>query len=342
MSTEESVKRVANGREQAENTLKSITELADTIEASVRAFEQIVASTNQQRVGLEQVSEALQQIRTGSEQTAAGTKQIEQAVSEYQFARQPARPHHGKVRGVSALRQKLLDVFEIEYREHLEAIRQMLASADGAGGGAAEVNLTEATRRAHSLKGAARAVGLERGGDARASTGIGVHRAWRRARARSIATCSRFILDALDDIEDRWSPVPWRRRRRRPARECSAAEARCHGGAASQGAPRRRRAEAGSGGAAAARPAAETSIGCGSTPRISTSSAEIGRRAARRHAAAEPRSRRRSAASAGSVAALENSWNRSWKQIEVSARRRRRSRQRCSASWPTASGSRPS
>ena len=81
MSTEESVKRVANGREQTENTLKSITELAETIEASVRAFEQIVASTNQQRVGLEQVSEALQQIRGGSEQTAAGTRQIEQAVA---------------------------------------------------------------------------------------------------------------------------------------------------------------------------------------------------------------------------------------------------------------------
>ena len=36
MSTEESVKRVANGREQSENTLKSITELAETIEVSVR------------------------------------------------------------------------------------------------------------------------------------------------------------------------------------------------------------------------------------------------------------------------------------------------------------------
>jgi methyl-accepting chemotaxis protein len=81
MSTEESVKRVANGREQAENTLKAITELVTTIDSSVQAFEQIVASTNQQRAGLEQVAEALQQIRSGSEQTAAGTKQIEQAVT---------------------------------------------------------------------------------------------------------------------------------------------------------------------------------------------------------------------------------------------------------------------
>ena len=81
MSTEESVKRVATGRSQAENTLGTISDLAVIIEKSVQAFEQVVASTNQQRVGLEQVSQALQQIRTGSEQTAAGTKQIEQAVS---------------------------------------------------------------------------------------------------------------------------------------------------------------------------------------------------------------------------------------------------------------------
>jgi methyl-accepting chemotaxis protein len=81
MSTEESVKRVANGRSQAENTLGTISDLAHTIERSVQAFEQVVAATNQQRVGLEQVSQALQQIRTGSEQTAAGTKQIELAVS---------------------------------------------------------------------------------------------------------------------------------------------------------------------------------------------------------------------------------------------------------------------
>lgn len=81
MSTEESVKRVANGREQSDNTLKTISDLVGTIEKSLRAFEQVVASTNQQRLGIEQVSQALQQIRTGSEQTAAGTKQIEIAVS---------------------------------------------------------------------------------------------------------------------------------------------------------------------------------------------------------------------------------------------------------------------
>lgn len=81
MSTEESVKRVASGREQAENTLRTIADLAAIIDKSAQAFEQVVASTNQQRVGLEQVSMALQQIRSGSEQTAAGTRQIEEAIS---------------------------------------------------------------------------------------------------------------------------------------------------------------------------------------------------------------------------------------------------------------------
>ena len=36
---------------------------------------------------------------------------------------------------MTALRKRLLDVFEIEYREHLEAIRTMLARAAGSGGG---------------------------------------------------------------------------------------------------------------------------------------------------------------------------------------------------------------
>ncbi len=81
MSTEESVKRVASGREQAEITLSSIKELTNAIESSAQAFEQVVASTNQQRAGIDQVTEALQQIRASSEQTAAGTRQIEEAVS---------------------------------------------------------------------------------------------------------------------------------------------------------------------------------------------------------------------------------------------------------------------
>ena len=62
---------------------------------------------------------------------------------------------------MSTLRAKLLEVFDVEYREHLEAIRRMLAALEDTGLASAGRDLAEATRRAHSLKGAARAVGLD-------------------------------------------------------------------------------------------------------------------------------------------------------------------------------------
>jgi two-component system chemotaxis sensor kinase CheA len=62
---------------------------------------------------------------------------------------------------VTALRQRLLDVFAVEYREHSEAIRRTVSSAADAGDGDGMAGLPEATRCAHSLKGAVRAVGLE-------------------------------------------------------------------------------------------------------------------------------------------------------------------------------------
>ncbi|MFL5206739.1 MAG: Hpt domain-containing protein, partial [Microvirga sp.] len=53
------------------------------------------------------------------------------------------------------IRKQLLAAFEAEHREHLQAIRTAL---DHAGRG--EIDLTDVFRRAHSLKGAARAVDL--------------------------------------------------------------------------------------------------------------------------------------------------------------------------------------
>ena len=45
---------------------------------------------------------------------------------------------------MTALRQRLLEVFEIEYQDHLEAIRSILAKLDDAGSGLARGDLTEA------------------------------------------------------------------------------------------------------------------------------------------------------------------------------------------------------
>ncbi|WP_419729952.1 methyl-accepting chemotaxis protein [Lichenicola sp.] len=79
MLTEEAVKRGATGRERAETAQSTIEEMAAGIQEAVQTFQQIVASTNQQQLGIEQVMTALRNIREASQQTAAGTRQLDQA-----------------------------------------------------------------------------------------------------------------------------------------------------------------------------------------------------------------------------------------------------------------------
>ncbi|MBB4038536.1 methyl-accepting chemotaxis protein [Microvirga flocculans] len=79
MLTEEAVKRVSAGKERTDITQQTITGISSQIQESVQTFQQIVASTNQQQLGIEQVMGALQNIRQASQQTAAGTRQLETA-----------------------------------------------------------------------------------------------------------------------------------------------------------------------------------------------------------------------------------------------------------------------
>jgi two-component system chemotaxis sensor kinase CheA len=58
------------------------------------------------------------------------------------------------------IRQKLLATFQIEHRDHVEQIRSLMALIGQTTGQPAGPDLEEAFRRAHSLKGAARAVDL--------------------------------------------------------------------------------------------------------------------------------------------------------------------------------------
>jgi two-component system chemotaxis sensor kinase CheA len=58
------------------------------------------------------------------------------------------------------IRERLLAAFQIEYREHLEAIRKILDDLATRMEGSGIAHLDEIFRRAHSLKGAARAVDL--------------------------------------------------------------------------------------------------------------------------------------------------------------------------------------
>lgn len=101
---------------------------------------------------------------------------------------------------MTALSQRLLDVFQVEYREHLEAIRRILSKPGGSGAGAPELN--EATRRAHSLKGAARAVGIqpvETLAHALESLFLKVQ----GGEAALDRDTRKHIYDTLDEIEDR-------------------------------------------------------------------------------------------------------------------------------------------
>ncbi len=81
MSTEEAVKRVETGRSTSEIAAETIRQLTDMTTESIRAFQQIVAGTGQQQIGLDQVAQALKDIQTGTEQTSSGIGQIEAAVA---------------------------------------------------------------------------------------------------------------------------------------------------------------------------------------------------------------------------------------------------------------------
>ena len=80
MLTEEAVKRVESGKQQADVSESVIRQISSTASESIQAFQQIIAATNQQQVGLEQVARGMKDIDIAAQQTATGTCQLEQAV----------------------------------------------------------------------------------------------------------------------------------------------------------------------------------------------------------------------------------------------------------------------
>jgi methyl-accepting chemotaxis protein len=79
MLTEEAVKRVDSGKQQADVADRTIREMTDGIQQSVQAFQQIVAGANQQQVGFTQVMQAVRDIGQASLQSAASTSQLEKS-----------------------------------------------------------------------------------------------------------------------------------------------------------------------------------------------------------------------------------------------------------------------
>jgi methyl-accepting chemotaxis protein len=79
MLTEEVVKRVESGKKQSDIAERTIHHMAQSLNESIQAFQQITAATNQQQIGFEQVTQALKNIRQASDQTAISTGQLEKA-----------------------------------------------------------------------------------------------------------------------------------------------------------------------------------------------------------------------------------------------------------------------
>jgi methyl-accepting chemotaxis protein len=80
MLAEEAVKRVEAAKTQAEVTRQSIGDLRGIAQDSAQAFQQIIAGTNQQHIGVEQITQGMNDIRQSAQQTAAGIAQLEQAM----------------------------------------------------------------------------------------------------------------------------------------------------------------------------------------------------------------------------------------------------------------------
>ncbi len=81
MQTEQAVKRSEAGKQQTDSTEAAIRELVESVEESIQTFQQIVAATNQQQIGLEQVTEAVQNIRESSDQIATGARELSKAAT---------------------------------------------------------------------------------------------------------------------------------------------------------------------------------------------------------------------------------------------------------------------
>ena len=98
-------------------------------------------------------------------------------------------------------RQELLAIFDAEHKEHLGAIRGILNEAEQG----RRADLREAFRRAHTLKGAARAVGIE--GIERLAHSIESVFVLVRDGALAMEGAAAAVLPALDAAEDALSAV---------------------------------------------------------------------------------------------------------------------------------------
>lgn len=91
MLTEEAVKRAEAGSKLAGDADRTIRQLSENLEESIRAFQQIVAGSAQQQIGFEQVTQAFRSIGIAAQETATSTKQSEKAAASVNLLSQQLR-----------------------------------------------------------------------------------------------------------------------------------------------------------------------------------------------------------------------------------------------------------
>ena len=128
MLTEEAVKRAIAGKERTEVTQRTIGEITHRFQESVQTFQQIVASTNQQQLGIEQVMGALAEHPSGQPADGGGHAAAQRRcgqpltacpISCSAFPRDTSSSAAGDGGRMADIRELLLAAFEVEYREHV-------------------------------------------------------------------------------------------------------------------------------------------------------------------------------------------------------------------------------
>ena len=84
VASEQGVKIVADGSQQADEAGQAIASLTSTVQDSTRAAVQIAASSQQQLIGMEQVGRAMENIKNATAQNAEGARQLGTAAHNLQ------------------------------------------------------------------------------------------------------------------------------------------------------------------------------------------------------------------------------------------------------------------
>jgi two-component system chemotaxis sensor kinase CheA len=108
---------------------------------------------------------------------------------------------------VTGIQERLAAAFRVEHREHLQVVRSLLDSLAAAGYDTSSFDFNEAYRRVHSLKGAARAVGLlpVETLSHHLETLMGQCQSGQRDLNRDVVSLLHMSFDEIEDFVSQWT-----------------------------------------------------------------------------------------------------------------------------------------